>query len=47
MIAVICPEQEESIRVHRKLGFIEVGHLRQVGKKFGRWLDSIYMELLL
>jgi L-amino acid N-acyltransferase YncA len=24
-----------------------VGHLKQIGFKFGRWLDVIYMELLL
>ncbi len=27
--------------------FVKVAHLRQVGFKFERWLDVVYMELLL
>ena len=47
IIAVICAEQPECVRLHEKLGFEQVAHLRQVGRKFDRWLDSIYMQLLL
>jgi phosphinothricin acetyltransferase len=47
MIACICAEQTASIRAHEKVGFKEVGHLKQVGYKFDRWLDVVYMELLL
>jgi phosphinothricin acetyltransferase len=47
IIAVICPEQEASIRLHQKFGFAEVGRLKEVGRKFDRWLDSVYMELVL
>jgi L-amino acid N-acyltransferase len=47
IIAGIDAEQGASVALHRKFGFEHVGHLKQVGFKFGRWLDVIYMELLL
>ena len=33
-----------SIRLHKSLGFREVGVLRSVGFKFGRWVDSVLMQ---
>lgn len=33
-----------SIRLHRACGFVEVGVLREVGLKFGRWLDTVLMQ---
>lgn len=33
-----------SIGLHRALGFREVGTLRNVGLKFGRWLDTVIMQ---
>jgi L-amino acid N-acyltransferase YncA len=47
IIAGIDAEQTPSIAIHAKFGFQHVGHLKRVGFKFGRWLDVIYMELLL
>ena len=47
IIAGIDADQAASIAFHARHGFAEVGHLRQVGFKFGRWLDVIYMQLLL
>jgi phosphinothricin acetyltransferase len=45
MIAVIGDsENVGSIGVHASLGFQRVGILRAVGWKFGRWLDTVYME---
>ena len=35
------------MRLHRSLGFEIVGTEREVGRKFGRWLDVVVMELLL
>lgn len=40
-------EQLASIALHAKFGFTEVARLKEVGFKFGRWLDVIYTELLL
>jgi phosphinothricin acetyltransferase len=47
IIAGIDADQSSSIALHAKYNFQHVGHLRQVGFKFDRWLDVIYMELLL
>jgi phosphinothricin acetyltransferase len=34
-----------SIRLHASLGFVRAGLLRSTGFKFGRWVDSVYMQL--
>lgn len=47
LIAGIDGEQAASIELHRQLGFEKVAHLQQVGFKFGRWLDVIYLQLML
>ena len=47
IVGVIDAAQDASVALHLKLGFQKVGHLKQVGFKFGRWLDVIYMELIL
>ena len=44
MIAVIGGADPASIALHSAVGFVEVGRLRRVGFKFGRWLDSVYMQ---
>jgi L-amino acid N-acyltransferase len=47
IIAAIDGEQTASVKLHAKFGFAEVGRLKQIGFKFGRWLDVVYMEFLL
>jgi len=47
MIGVIDSENKGSIAFHQKLGFENVGHIKQTGYKFDRWLDSIFMQILL
>jgi phosphinothricin acetyltransferase len=48
MIAVIGDsENVGSIGLHLALGFRQVGVLKSVGFKFGRWLDSVTMQLAL
>lgn len=44
VIAVIGGAEPASIALHRGLGFREAGRLDAVGFKFGRWLDSVYMQ---
>ncbi len=44
MIAVIGGGEPASIALHMRLGFAEVGRLRKVGCKFGRRLDTVYMQ---
>lgn len=47
IIAGIDAEQTASVGLHAKFQFVKVGQLKQLGFKFGRWLDVIYMELIL
>ena len=47
MIAGIDAEQSASLALHAALGFAHVARLNQVGYKFGRWLDVVYMQLML
>jgi phosphinothricin acetyltransferase len=44
MIAGIDADNAASIGMHRSLGFASVGHFHEVGFKFGRWLDLVFME---
>jgi L-amino acid N-acyltransferase YncA len=45
MIAIIGDsENAASIRLHQTAGFEHVGVLRNVGLKFGRWLDTVIMQ---
>ena len=46
MIAVIGDSnQAGSIGVHKALGFQDAGVFKNVGYKFGRWLDTVHMQL--
>ncbi|HEX3385905.1 MAG TPA: GNAT family N-acetyltransferase [Mucilaginibacter sp.] len=45
MIAGIDADNAVSYRLHQSFGFVEVAHFREVGFKFGRWLDLKFMEL--
>jgi phosphinothricin acetyltransferase len=47
IVAGIEAENEISIALHKKFGFIEVAHFKEVGFKFGRWLDLKFLELIL
>jgi phosphinothricin acetyltransferase len=44
MIAGVDAANEPSIRFHEQLGFEKTGHLRQVGRKFDRWLDLVFLQ---
>lgn len=47
VIAGIDATNEASIRLHQHFGFAEVAHFKQVGWKFGRWLDLKFLQLML
>lgn len=47
MIAGIDAENEISYKLHQSFGFEEVAYFKEVGFKFGRWLDLKFMELIL
>jgi len=39
LIAVITIPNEASVGLHEKMGFVKVGHFKEVGYKFDQWLD--------
>jgi L-amino acid N-acyltransferase YncA len=45
VIAVIADTGDDaSAQLHRRLGFEPAGRLRQVGRKHGRWIDTVLMQ---
>jgi L-amino acid N-acyltransferase YncA len=46
IIAGISLPNEASVKLHEKFGFEKVAHFREVGFKFGRWIDVGYWELI-
>jgi L-amino acid N-acyltransferase YncA len=47
IIARIADSQAPSLALHGDLGFSLVGVEREIGRKFGRWLDVSVMQVLL
>ena len=47
VIGGIALPNESSVALHERLGFIKVGHFKEVGCKFDQWIDVGYWELLL
>jgi L-amino acid N-acyltransferase len=47
LIAGIDAENAASIHLHRQFGFEEIAHFKQVGYKFGKWLDLKFYQLVL
>ncbi len=47
MIGAIDASNSDSINFHKKFGFTECGFIREVGFKFGRRLDMVFMQLML
>ncbi|MXN90351.1 GNAT family N-acetyltransferase [Flavobacterium sp. Sd200] len=47
MIGCIDADNKGSIDFHKKFGFTEAGILTQSGYKFNRWLDLLFMQLML
>lgn len=47
MIAGIDAGNVASIRLHQKFGFEQVALFREVGWKFNRWLDLVFLQVML
>ncbi len=47
MIGVIDAENIGSIAFHERMGFKKAGHLKETGYKFDRWLDSVFVQMML
>ena len=46
MVACIDSDNTNSIAFHKKLGFQQAGQMKEVGYKFGRYLDMTLMQLI-
>ena len=44
MIGGIDAANQGSLRLHERLGFERVAHFREVGRKFDRWLDLVFVQ---
>jgi L-amino acid N-acyltransferase len=47
LIAGIDSDNTASLHLHELFGFVQVAHFKEVGFKFNRWLDLIFLELKL
>ncbi len=47
MVAAIEAGNAPSLGLHARFGFVRVGFLPEVGRKFGRWLDLVLMQRIL
>ena len=47
LIAGIDASNQSSYEFHKRYGFVEVARFKEVGFKFGRWLDLIFMQRML
>ncbi|MHB9037054.1 MAG: GNAT family N-acetyltransferase [Armatimonadota bacterium] len=47
ILATVVGGNDASLKLHLKFGFEQVGITREVGRKFGLWLDVIYLERIL
>ena len=47
VIGGIALPNEASIRLHERCGFRKVAHFKEVGYKFGQWVDVGYWQLIL
>jgi phosphinothricin acetyltransferase len=47
MIAGVDSENDVSLQLHLKFGFTQVARFKEVGFKFGRWLDLVFLEMIL
>jgi len=47
MVAGVDAENAKSLVFHQRLGFVRVAHFREVGFKFNRWLDLVFLQRML
>ena len=47
LMAGICIPNEGSVRLHEKLGFKQISHMKEIGRKFNQWRDVGHWQLIL
>ena len=46
-VAGVALPNDASLALHRACGFEEVGTMREVGRKFDRWIDLVWLQKVL
>ncbi len=47
MIASVAKENTTAIAFHKAVGFTQVAQIPEAGRKFGRWLDVVFLQKIL
>ena len=47
VLGVLTLPNEASIKLHKKLGFKQVAHFKELGLKFNKWHDVGFWQLML
>lgn len=47
LVSLITSDNAASVRLHARQGFVDVGTLRRVGRKFDTWVDVTFMQRFL
>ena len=47
LMAGVVSTNEPSLALHRQLGFVEVGRLPEIARKFDEWLELVLLQLAL
>lgn len=47
IIAVLAGDNQASTALHQRFGFVEMGRLCEIIHKFDRWIDVVYLQLML
>jgi L-amino acid N-acyltransferase YncA len=47
VVALVALPNDASLALHRTCGFAEIGLMREVGHKHGRWVDTAWLQLML
>ena len=47
MVGAVDADNEDSLRFHEHMGFVEVARMPETGFKFGRWLDLVLVQKVL
>ena len=47
MVASVAAENDAAIAFHKALGFTQVAYIPEAGRKFGRWLDVVFLQKIL
>ena len=47
LVATICGQNQPSISLFKKNGYVECAHYKEVGQKFGKWLDIVAYQKII